>query len=299
MNIGITGASGFVGQALVKLAESRGHRVIGYSRTPGARIPGCAETRAFRMEETVDVSGCDAIVHLAAEPIAGLWTASKKARVKNSRIVGTCHLVSAVRTAIERPLALISASAVGFYGDGGEDELTRMSPPGVGFLPDLCVAWEREALRAQELGLRVVLARISVVLGNGGGALPAMTPIFRAGLGGRLGSGRQWMPWIHIDDAAALLLFAAEEGAIGGPMNVCAPHPVRNAEFAETLGDVLHRPAIIPVPEIMLRPLGDFARELLDSKRGLPQEALDAGFKFQHPHLAGALMNLFGRTASA
>lgn len=296
MTIGITGASGFVGQALVTAARQRGHRVIGYSRSPERKVTGCHETRAFRMDQSVDVSGCETIIHLAGEPIVGLWTESKKARIRRSREVGTCHLVSAIKAAVERPRALISSSAVGFYGDSGEQVLTEMSPPGLGYLSDVCVAWEREALRAQAFGLRVVLARTSIVLGKGGGALAAMTPIFRAGLGGRLASGRQWMPWIHLDDAGAMLLFAAEEGAVSGPMNLCAPHPVRNAEFTDTLADVLHRPAILPVPRFALAPLGDFKDELLDSKRTVPQSALAAGFTFNHPHLAGALMEIFERS---
>lgn len=248
--------------------------------------------RGFSLESPPDLRGCEAIVHLAGEPVLGRWTAEKKRRIKESRVLGTRRIVEAIAVLSERPEVLVSGSAIGFYGHRGEEALTETSAPGHGFLAGTAQAWEAEALRVQ--GVRTVLLRTSVVLGAGG-ALRAMTPAFRLGLGGPLGDGRQWMSWIHIDDWVALTLFAVENLDLAGPLNATAPWPVRNAEFAAALAATLRRPAFLRVPAFVLRAvLGDFAGELLDSKRVLPGVATAHGFGFRFPELSQALKSLPG-----
>ncbi len=237
--------------------------------------------------------GVDAVFHLAGDPIAeGRWTAAKKQRIRESRVLGTRHLVDALGKLQRRPSVLVSASAVGCYGSRGDEMLDELSPPAQGFLADLCVAWEQEARRAAEFGIRVVCIRTGVVLGDGG-ALAKMLPPFRLGLGGPLGNGKQWMPWIHVDDLAALYLHAAENTACSGPMNGVSPNPVTNKEFTKRLASVLHRPAFLPAPYFALRlAFGQFAEVLFDSQRVLPKAAEACGFRFQHPDLTEALQSI-------
>ena len=294
MNIGLTGASGFIGRRFAEFAGGRGHRTIGFSRDATRKIPGCAETRAFHPGAPVDLSGCDALVHLAGENIFGLWTRGKKRRIFESRVAGTRRLVDAILSAAVPPRVLVSGSAIGFYGDTGENIAGENAPCGSGFLAETVVAWEREAARAAENGTRVVMLRTGVVLGKNGGALRVMAPLFRAGLGGRTGSGRQWMSWIHLDDIAALALFAVEDAGIAGPLNGVAPGPVRNAEFTRALAAALHRPAFLAVPGFVLKIVpGEFSRELLDSKRIVPARATAAGFHHQFSTLAAAFGDIF------
>jgi hypothetical protein len=231
----------------------------------------------------------DVIIHLAGEPVAQRWTAEAKRRILESRVVGTRSLVEALAALPRRPEALICASAIGYYGSRGDEILTESSAPGSGFLPEVCVAWEREAQAAEAFGIRVVRVRTGLVLGAGGGALPRMLPPFRMGVGGRLGSGRQWMSWIHLEDLTALLLFAVEN-RFQGPLNAVAPHPVTNADFTRELARALRRPALFPVPEFALRLLfGEMADVLLDSQRVAPAAAEAAGFRFRFPQLPPAL----------
>ena len=292
MHIGLTGATGFIGGRIIDLALRRGHEIVAFTRDPRRSIPGC-EMREFSLERPPDIRGCEALIHLAGEPVAGLWTAAKKRRITESRVLGTRRVVEAINAAGEKPEVLLSSSAIGFYGDRGEEELTETSPAGTGFLADTTQAWEAEAQRAE--GVRLVLLRTSLVLGKHGGALTPMTPLFKLGLGGPLGDGRQWMSWIHLDDLARLALFAIENLDIRGPLNGSAPWPARNAGFTRTLAATLHRPAFLRIPAFALRAaLRGFARELLDSKRVLPAAALDHGFGFQFPELAPALKNLLG-----
>lgn len=292
MHIGLTGATGFIGGKIIDLALRRGHEIVAFTRDLRRTIPGC-EMRAFSLERPPDIAGCEAFIHLAGESAMGLWTAAKKRRIAESRILGTRRVVEAINAAREKPEVLLCGSAIGFYGDRGEEELTETSPGGSGFLADTTQAWEAEAQRAE--GVRLVLLRTSLVLGKGGGALAPMTPIFKLGLGGPLGDGRQWMSWIHLHDLAQLALFAIENLDLRGPLNGSAPWPARNADFTRTLAATLHRPAFLRVPAFALRvALGDFARELLDSKRVLPAAALDHGFGFRFPELAPALQNLLG-----
>ncbi|MDQ3625467.1 MAG: TIGR01777 family oxidoreductase [Verrucomicrobiota bacterium] len=288
MTIGITGATGFIGCTLVDLVLRRGHEVVAFTRQPSRTIPGC-EMRAFSLEHPPDLTGCHAVIHLAGEPAAGLWTPAKKRRILESRQLGTRRVVEAIAAAKDPPEVLVSGSAIGFYSDAGDSELTEQSAAGVGFLAETVQAWEAEARRAA--GCRVVLVRTGLVLGKGGGAMRALAPIFRLGLGGPIGNGRQWMSWIHVADEARLLLFAAENLEVRGPLNATAPWPVRNAEFAATLARVLDRPGFLRVPAFALRMLGEFSRELLDSKRVLPEVATEHQFGFHFPELEPALKN--------
>ncbi len=294
MNIGITGASGFIGSRIVELVNERGHRVIGFSRNPNRLIRNCAETRVFSPDRSVDVSGCDALIHLAGENIFGIWTKEKKRRIRESRVRGTRRIIESILAGPHPPRVLVSGSAIGFYGDTGESIADESAPAGDGFLAEVTQAWEAEALRARERGVRVVLLRTGVVLGKNGGALRVMSPIFRAGLGGKIGDGTQWMSWIHLDDEAALTLFAIENETVSGPLNAVAPEPVRNVDFTRDVARTLHRPAIFTVSAFVLKTIaGEPSRELLDSKRIVPRAATAAGFRFHFPNLTDALAALF------
>lgn len=292
MTIGLTGATGFIGRKIIDLALRRGHEIVAFTRQPQHSIPGC-EMRAFSLDAPPDIAGCGALIHLAGESVVGLWTAAKKRRIVESRVLGTRRVVEAINATREKPEVLLSGSAIGFYGDRGEEELTETSPAGTGFLADTVRAWEAEAQRAE--GVRIVTLRTAVVLGKSGGALQPMTPVFKLGLGGQLGSGRQWMSWIHLDDLAQLALFAIENLDVRGPLNGSAPWPARNAEFTQTFARALRRPAFFHVPAFALRAaLGGFSHELLDSKRVLPALATEQGFRFHFPELGPALANLLG-----
>jgi uncharacterized protein (TIGR01777 family) len=290
MKIGITGAGGLIGRHVAALARERGHEVIGFTRDPEGRGPGW---RHFSTSEPPDLKGCDAILNLAGESVIGLWTPGKRRKIRESRVLATRRIVEAMQSAAVPPRVLVNGSAIGFYGDTGDRAVDEQSPRGSGFLADVCEAWEAEALRARESGARVALLRTGVVFSTEGGALAAMLPAFRLGLGGRLGSGGQWIAWIHIADEAALALEAIENETIHGPVNATAPNPVTNAEFTKTLAATLHRPSIFGVPAFALRAaLDGFASELLESRRILPAAAMAAGFQFQYPSLPDALRQL-------
>jgi uncharacterized protein (TIGR01777 family) len=280
MNIAISGASGFIGRHLMKSLAEAGHSPRALSR----HAPPAESLRE-----------ADAVIHLAGEPLAQRWTAEAKRRIRESRVAGTRNLVAALATLPRRPEALICASAIGYYGSRGDEVLTESSAPGSGFLPELCVAWEREAQAAEAFGMRVVRVRTGLVLDAGGGALVRMLPPFRMGLGGRLGSGRQWMSWIHLEDLAALFQFAVER-QVRGPLNAVAPYAVTNSEFTRELARTLGRPAVFPVPGFALRLLfGEMADVLLASQRVAPGAAQAAGFRFRFPQLAPALESLLRR----
>jgi hypothetical protein len=240
----------------------------------------------------------DTIFHLAGEPVAsGRWTAKKKARIRDSRRVGTANLVRGLAAAEPRPRVLVCSSAVGYYGDRRDEILDESSSPGDDFLAEVCRLWESAAAEAKRLGVRVVSARTGIVLGRDGGALTKMLLPFKLGLGGRLGNGRQWMPWIHIDDMVGLFLHAATHDNVEGPMNCTAPHPVTNREFTSVLAATLRRPAVFPVPGAALKlAAGEFAEVLLASQRVVPQLALRTGYVFQHADLRPALEEILRRT---
>ena len=279
MNIAITGGSGFIGRALADRLQGAGHSVTSISLR---NAPG---PEAF--------AGCDAVVHLAGEPVAQRWTAAARERILDSRVEGTHSLVKKLRS--QPPRVLVSASAVGYYGSHGDETLTEEAAPAADFLGQVALSWEQEARIAETFGARVVTPRIGVVLGRGGGALARMLPPFRLGVGGRLGNGRQWMSWIHLDDLVALIEFALATPALSGPVNAVAPNPVTNAEFARELAAVLHRPAIFPVPAIALRVLfGQMSQVLLGSQRVIPEGALRGGFRFRYENLGAALRQILG-----
>ena len=292
MNIGLTGASGFLGGRILDLALRRGHEIIAFSRRPERAIPGCT-MRAFSLDAPPNITGCEALIHLAAESPIGLWTAAKKRRIAETRVLGTRRVVEAIAAASVKPEVLVNGSAIGFYGDRGEEELTEGLPPGRGFLAETVQAWEGEAAVAKDI--RVVLLRTALVFGRKGGAWPLMSLPFRFGLGAQLGDGRQWMSWIHLEDVAQLALFAVENLDLRGPVNAAAPWPVRNADFTRLLARRLHRPVFVRAPAFLLRAvLGDFSQEILDSKRVLPALACEHGFGFQFPEIDAALKDLAG-----
>ena len=286
MNLGITGASGFVGKTLIQAAIRRGFEVIAFTRDPSKSIGDCVETRQFSLDKAPDFSGCEAVIHLAGENVSGLWTAAKKRRIRDSRVLGAQRIVEGIRAAKVPPEVVVAASAVGFYGNQGDVELDEESPRGCGFLADVCADTEAVYLGVDS---RIVRARLGVVFGDGG-ALGVMRPLFRLGLGGPIGNGRQWMSWIHVEDAASLLLFAVLNLDIRGPLNVTAPWPVRNADFTRMLARSLRRPAIFRAPAFVMRlVLREFADELLWSRRVLPAVATAQGFGFRFPELTEAV----------
>lgn len=294
----VTGATGFVGTRLLEQLDRP--VVLSRDAARASRTLGSRAGRVVAWDPLVGpppaeaFEGVDAVFHLAGESVAdGRWTAARKRRILESRSLGTRHLVAGLAGAKERPAVLVSASAVGYYGNRGDDELVETEGPGHDFLADVCVAWEKEAFAARDLGLRVVTARTGIVLGAGGGALARMLLPFKLGAGGPLGNGRQWMPWIHVADLARLYLHAADTAAVAGPMNAVAPNPVRNADFTKALARQLHRPAFLPAPYFGLRlAFGEFAQVLFDSQRVIPRVALDSGFRFHYPDLAGALSDI-------
>jgi hypothetical protein len=290
----VTGATGLVGRALAARLEGK---VAALSRDPArarALFP-TAEAHAWAPEAgpppAAALEGVEVVFHLAGEPVGeGRWTTERKRRIRASRELGTRHLVAGFEALERRPSVLVVASAVGYYGDRGDETLDEGSGPGRGFLSEVCEAWEREALEAERLGVRVVCVRLGIVLAPGGGALARMLPAFRRGLGGRLGSGRQWMAWIHIEDAVGLCLHAAGDARIHGPLNAVSPAPTTNAEFTRALGRALHRPAFLPVPRAALRlAFGELGQILTHSQRVRPGVAERTGYVFRHPGLEGAL----------
>jgi uncharacterized protein len=286
MRILVTGATGFIGRAAVARLAADGHEIRALSRGAGAPFvwrPGAGPVPA----EAFD--GVDAVLHLAGETLSGRWTAAKMRAVRESRVAGTRSLVDGIAALTQRPRVLVSAGATGYYGDRGEEPLDEDSPPGDGFLAEVCRGWEAEAARAETLGLRVVRLRFGIVLGRGGGALGPMLPLFRIGLGGPLGSGRQWWPWIAHEDAVGLIAHALATD-LAGPVNAVGPEAVRQRDFARALGRALRRPALVPTPAWALRiALGPFARELLSSRRVAPRAALGGGYRFRRPGVAEAL----------
>jgi len=291
MRITMTGATGFIGSRIRAALAAGGHELRLISRRPREGFFAWPDYAAPSPAESL--AGADAVIHLAGEPVAQRWTPEVKRRIRESRATGTARLVEALEKLSPRPSVLICASATGYYGDRGEEVLDETSPPGEGFLAETCVEWEKAAAAAEPLGIRVVRLRFGMVLGREGGALPKMLPLFRFCLGGKLGSGMQWMPWIHVEDAAALALWALSEPSAAGPFNAVAPYPARNAEFTRALEGLLGRPALFTVPAWALRlAMGEAAQIVLSSQRVAPRAALNAGFRFRYPALADALRAL-------
>ncbi len=297
MRVLVSGARGLVGTALTAVLRSGGHEVVALGRRPGGPGTIVWDPIAGRLAAR-DLEGFDAVVHLAGEPIAGRWTAARREAIRASRVEGTRLLSARLAELLRPPRVLVSVSAIGIYGDRGEESLDETSPPGTGFLADVCREWEAATAPAAARGIRVVMPRLGLVLAPGGGALARLLPAFRLGLGGPLGRGRAWWSWVALDDVVAVLERAARDEALAGPINLTAPHPVRNGEFARTLGRVLGRPARLPVPPPLLRvAFGEMAREtLLAGARVHPARLLAAGHVFRFPELEGALRHLLGRS---
>ncbi|PYV49790.1 MAG: TIGR01777 family protein [Acidobacteria bacterium] len=300
----ISGASGLIGSALVPTIQSHGHEVVRLVRGP-ARAANELQWEPMTEVPPDLVSGFDVVIHLSGESVAGRWTAEKKRRIRDSRVVSTGNLSSAVARADKPPSIFICASAIGYYGNRGDEILDEESSPGSGFLPEVCREWEAAALvRGTEI--RVANLRFGIVLSRHGGALKQMLLPFRLGLGGKIGSGKQWMSWIHIDDAVSAVVHLLRSGEniagsaldpfAGGPVNIVSPNPVTNAEFTKILAGTLKRPAIFAVPEFATRlAFGEFAKEgLLASARVLPKKMTEGGFQFRYPELRAALAQPLG-----
>jgi uncharacterized protein (TIGR01777 family) len=270
MKVAVTGASGFIGR---RLMEKLG-----------------PEARAVSLRGNLDgIAGADAVVHLAGEPVSQRWTKDVREKILASRVDGTRRLVDAMRS--NPPKVLVSASAVGYYGSRGDELLAESSPPAEGFLAETCVEWEREARKAEEFGVRVVCLRNGLVLGKGGGLDKMLLP-FKLGVGGKIGDGRQWMAWVHLEDAVGLVEFALSS-SLKGAVNASAPNPVTNEEFTRELASALHRPAIFPVPKFALHLLfGDMAQIVYASQRVIPEAAIQAGYQFRFPNLKGGLLDI-------
>jgi uncharacterized protein (TIGR01777 family) len=288
MKITLTGASGFIGRRLTRRLSERGHVLTLLGRAKWDANSG-AEPPLEALE------GADAIIHLAGEPVAQRWSAETKRRIRESRVNGTRQLVNALGKLKQKPAVLLSASAIGIYGNRGDESLTEGSSAATGFLADVCVEWEAEALRARALGMRVVMFRTGIVLGSDGGALKEMLTPFRLGLGAPLGSGKQWMAWIHVEDAVSMMVHALESAQADGAWNVVGPNPVRNTEFTQALSGTLHRPSFFPVPEFALKLLfGEMSSIVLASQRVMPAAAIADGFTFRYTALKAALGDLLG-----
>ena len=298
MRFAVTGSHGLIGSAVVRSLEGDGHEVVRVVRSE----PGPGDVRWDIDAGEIDASGLDGldgVVHLAGEGIASSrWTDEHKRKVRESRTRGTALLSEALASVARPPAVLLSGSAIGYYGDRGDEELTETSPPGDGFLPEVCQAWEAATGVAEAAGIRVAHLRTGVVLSPAGGALQKQLLPFKLGLGGRAGRGDQWLPWVSLDDEVGIIRFLLDHD-VAGPVDLTAPRPATSAEFARTLGRVLHRPAVVPIPRFTTHlPLGigPLVENLLfSSARVLPAAIVDAGYTFLHPELEGALRDLLDR----
>lgn len=307
MNIVITGATGFVGRPLCAHLISLGHRITALSRdTSKAQSLLGAQAQSVAWGERAEdawkqaVAGADVVIHLAGEAVAGhKWTPEYKAKIRSSRVDSTRRLVDAMRGLERKPGVFVSTSATGYYGDRKDEAVTEKSAPANDFLAEVCVAWEAEARRAEEAGIRVVLMRLGVVLGQGGALEKMLHPLplpvnpYKMGAGGPLGNGRQWLSWVHLDDVIGLYTWAIQNTEVRGAVNVTAPTPVTNAEFAHMLGRLYNRPTLVPVPAFALRlMLGEFAESILTGQKVLPEVAERLGYHFRFPTLEPALRSL-------
>lgn len=293
MKVVITGASGLIGSALVESLERDGHEVMHLVR----RDPASANERKWDPNGQPDpalVEGADAVVHLAAETIKGWWTQSKKSRILNSRVQGTTTIAQAIARAGRKPKVFISASGAGYYGHRKDEVLTEESRGGAGFLAELARQWEAATKPASDAGVRTVLPRVSVVLAKEGGALPQLLPSFKMGMGGKIGNGKQYWPWITLEDIVGVLRFAMDNEQLSGPVNVCAPQQTTNKEFTKAIGRVLKRPTFFPLPSVAVTLLlGEMGQEaLLTSTRADPVKLKQAGYQFRHPEIEAALRSV-------
>ena len=302
MKVLVTGATGLIGSSLIHALEDRGDTVIRVTRSTSAPGPSVRWDPQRGLLDPTDVAGADALVHLAGEGIGDKrWTETHKARVLDSRVRGTTLLAETLAGLDRSPSVMVSASAVGFYGDRGDEILTEQSDRGDDFLSDVCSQWEDSTLPATEAGIRVARVRTGLVLTRNGGILPRVMLPFRIGVGGRLGSGRQWWPWITLRDEVRAILHLLDHEDLSGAFNLGAPNPVTNAEFARTLADVLHRPGFFTVPSPALKLV--LGREMADevvliSQRVVPRKLLDAGFEFEDPELEPALRRMLRKAVA-
>lgn len=297
MRIGITGARGFLGTAITAEAKKRHWEVVGYTRFEGQEVEGVDEVRSIKDTEALDFSDIDALIHLAGEPIVGLWTKEKLRRVRDSRVDLTNDLVEALGRLSEenRPKVLISASAIGFYGNRGDETLDEDADVGFGFVSELCRDWEVAAGGAKRLGIRVVTPRVGLVMGERG-LLQKIRLLFKLGLGGKLGSGSQWMSWIHIDDIAGIFAECVVQTGLHGAVNAVGPNPVTNREFTRTYARVLKRLAPFPVPKFVFNLMpGGMGCLFLDSQRVEPVVMNAFSYDWKFPDLESALRNVEGR----
>ena len=297
MRITISGGTGLIGRRLLKNLAGEGHTLHVLSRHAGANMPNNVRLsvwNATKGDPPADsLQDTDAFIHLAGEPVAQRWNADVKQKIRDSRVAGTRNLVGAMAKLDRKPQVLVCASAVGYYGSRGDETLDESSPPGNDFLAELCQAWEKEALAAEALGVRVAMIRTGIVLDARGGALAKMLPPFKLGLGGPIAGGKHWMSWIHIHDLVSMYQFALTQ-PVRGALNGTAPSPERNADFSKALGAALHRPTFLPTPKFALGAmLGEMADVVLASQRVLPKAAEAAGFRFRFPQLQPALVDLF------
>jgi uncharacterized protein (TIGR01777 family) len=299
MNIFLTGGTGFVGKNLVSRLRGEGHVVTVVSRSEKAsdRLPDGTSvvlgdpTVGGTWQESLKEQDC--IINLAGTSLFSRWTTETKKLIRESRISTTRNIVDALEPARGKDVVFFSTSAVGYYGFHGDEVLTEESHPGNDFLAQVAVEWEKEALRAEEKGTRVVITRFGIVLGEKGGALAQLISLFRKYLGGPLGSGNQWFSWIHMGDLVGALLFMMAHREISGPVNLTSPNPIRNRELARALGKAMHRPSFLPAPGFMVKLLlGEFGSVLLEGQRVVPQKLLDNGYVFIYPEIAGALQSL-------
>jgi len=297
MKVAISGISGLIGSALRESLTNDGHEVIAISRE--SSLPPL-KTLTWDVDNgRFDASGLenvDVVVHLAGEPVAQRWNDERKKAIRDSRVDSTRLLVEGLQSLKNPPKLLASASAVGFYGDGGDTELDESAPPGTGFLPGVCSEWEKATAEALGIGIRAASIRTGIVLSTKGGALPQMLLPFKLGVGGPVGSGSQWMPWIHIDDVVGAYRFVIENDDLVGAVNGTAPNPVTNTEFSKALGRALHRPAVLPAPAFGLKILfGEMSEILLEGQRAIPKKLLNAGYEFKYPDVRPALEDVIER----
>lgn len=291
MRVAVTGATGTIGSAVASALRERGDEVTELSRATNWPAPTEQPAPADALR------GRDAVVNLLGEQIAQRWSDSAKQEIRNSRVLGTRNLVAALRELpkAERPRVLVSQSGVGVYGARGDEPIDESAPAGDDFLARVVVDWEAEARAAEQLGVRVAVTRTGVVLSESGGALGKMLPFFKAGIGGPVAGGRQYLPWIHLDDVVGAILFALDSGALSGPVNVTAPEPATNKDFSRTLGRVLRRPAFAPVPALALKALyGEMSFIVTTGQRAVPGRLSELGYAFERPELEGALRDATG-----
>lgn len=292
MKILISGSHGFIGSAVHKSLSQQGHTLLRLIRlTQIAKSDEVFWDPHNKFVEQMKLDGVEAVIHLAGENLFGRWNEKKKNAIRNSRVEGTAFLSEKLAEMKNKPRVLICASAIGYYGDRGEHDCIETSEPGTGFLSEVCKAWEEAAKPAAAAGIRVVNLRFGVVLGKEGGSLAKMMPAFKMGMGGPLGDGQQWVSWVSIGDVVKTVEFSLNHETLAGPVNVVSPHPVRNKEFAHTLGHALHRPEVVPIPKRMLKFMfGEMAEEtVLASTKVLPHKLQLEEFQFSHPDLHTAL----------